>query len=549
MKPLHHVPRPPHRRRPVRALLALALCLAIALPLLPAPVAHAADIVVTTTSDEVNTDGDCSLREAILAANLDTPVDACPAGNGADTLSLPAGTFTLSLIGTGENLGATGDLDLTQSITLIGAGRDATIVDAAELDRVVDVIGNITVVVTDLTLTGGYSPVESGGAVQVRNGNLTLLRVRVVGHLTGGSGGTLWVLTGQVSVIHSQIDSNYSTHGAGLLVSNLGQASIRDSAIVSNTASFNGGGISSQGVLTLVNSTVSGNGAYNHGGGLYSAGTTKLYNVTIANNTAALLGNSTANGGGVAINGGTLTAANSLITDNHDLSRQDLHPDCSGPLTLAGYNFIQTAAGCRPEGDLTGYITGRPASLEALANNGGGTLTHGLKTNSPAIDSGNPIGCSDAMNSNLNTDQRGFARPVYAFGVPGGVCDLGAYEYNSPGTPVPTSTATLTRTPTRTLTPTTTHTPTRTATPTLTRTATPTPTRTSTATASPTAIATGSSTSTATGTLATATRTATATMTATSPSTATPSATSTLVGPLTPAPGGGWQVFLPFLTH
>ena len=35
---------------------------------------------VSTTNDELNADGDCSLREAIQAANTDTGVDACPAG-------------------------------------------------------------------------------------------------------------------------------------------------------------------------------------------------------------------------------------------------------------------------------------------------------------------------------------------------------------------------------------------------------------------------------------------------------------------------------------
>jgi CSLREA domain-containing protein len=40
-----------------------------------------------STADENNTGGDCSLRQAILAANLDTAVDACPALNGAEQLS------------------------------------------------------------------------------------------------------------------------------------------------------------------------------------------------------------------------------------------------------------------------------------------------------------------------------------------------------------------------------------------------------------------------------------------------------------------------------
>ena len=37
-------------------------------------------IMVTTLQDETNINGDCSLREAIQAANTNTEVDACPAG-------------------------------------------------------------------------------------------------------------------------------------------------------------------------------------------------------------------------------------------------------------------------------------------------------------------------------------------------------------------------------------------------------------------------------------------------------------------------------------
>ncbi|MBL8093191.1 MAG: CSLREA domain-containing protein, partial [Anaerolineales bacterium] len=80
------------------------------------PAVYATQITVTTTTDELNADGDCSLREAIVAANTNTAVDACPAGSGADTITLPAGTFTLSLAGINENAAATGDLDIVDDL-------------------------------------------------------------------------------------------------------------------------------------------------------------------------------------------------------------------------------------------------------------------------------------------------------------------------------------------------------------------------------------------------------------------------------------------------
>lgn len=40
-------------------------------------------LLVTDLQDELNEDGDCSLREAIEAANTNTPIDAC--GSGVET--------------------------------------------------------------------------------------------------------------------------------------------------------------------------------------------------------------------------------------------------------------------------------------------------------------------------------------------------------------------------------------------------------------------------------------------------------------------------------
>ena len=46
------------------------------------------------------------------------------------------GTFTLSREGRGENGGQTGDLDVTQPLTIIGNGADKTIIDGGGIDRV-----------------------------------------------------------------------------------------------------------------------------------------------------------------------------------------------------------------------------------------------------------------------------------------------------------------------------------------------------------------------------------------------------------------------------
>jgi hypothetical protein len=63
-----------------------------------------------------------------------------------------------------------------------------------------------------------------------------------------------------------------------------------------------------------------------------------------------------------------------------------------------------------------------------LQNNGGPTQTQALLSGSPAIDAGNPSGCTDGQGHLLKTDQRGMPRrnPEDTGG-----CDIGAYERQS----------------------------------------------------------------------------------------------------------------------
>src|SRR5881394_2650265 len=65
-----------------------------------AQAAQAARIDVNTTvQTRGNNDGDCSLGEAIVAANTNAAVDGCAAGDlepAVDVISVPAGDYVLS---------------------------------------------------------------------------------------------------------------------------------------------------------------------------------------------------------------------------------------------------------------------------------------------------------------------------------------------------------------------------------------------------------------------------------------------------------------------
>jgi len=100
------------------ALIALTVAVALMASMLAPQVALAASWTVTKTADTNDgaCDADCSLREAIIAAN---------AAAGPDMITLPAGTYTLSRTGI-DDTAVNGDLDVTGPLTINGAGQSST---------------------------------------------------------------------------------------------------------------------------------------------------------------------------------------------------------------------------------------------------------------------------------------------------------------------------------------------------------------------------------------------------------------------------------------
>jgi CSLREA domain-containing protein len=427
--------------------LLIALGVSLGISVVAVRTVTAAAITVNTTDDELNADGDCSLREAIVAANTDTAVDACPAGSGADTINLPAGTYTLSLVGNDDDASA-GDLDITQDLTLAGAGPLQTTIDANGIDRAIHILGNASTQISRLTVIGGNLSSLLGAGIYVYQGSLTLILSRVW-HSTGLAAISVApIINNALTILDSRIEDNF---GSGVVVNGNATGLIVNSTISGNSTSGSGGGVSNAGILTIVNSTISGNdSAYDGGGISTSNGQVHLYNVTIANNTTDSDNDSFGNGGGIAIGSiATVTFQNTIIAGNFDNSNPGLViPDCSGVLTSEGYNLIQSDFGCGITGDTTGNRINQDAALDPLQNNGGPTFTHALQITSEAINTGNPAGCRDHNGDLLDTDQRGYVR--------NGRCDIGAFEYGSAGTPTPTNTllpATASPTATATATP------------------------------------------------------------------------------------------------
>lgn len=405
-------------------------------------------------------DADCSLREAVQAANL---------RRGSDTVTVPAGTYGLTRQvaldfpedQVDEDGNETGDLDIVDTLNLVGSGG-GTIISGTLRDRVLHVLPGATLKAYQLTITQGASITFGGGLYNA--GNATLRAVAIVGNRAasgfnrnGGGGianiGTLSLENcpinfnrvsngesgrgvggglyneGTMTMRRSSVSNNSATDdnddgdGAGLI--NLGVAVIAHSLIAGNSIEAQSQGnpaISNHGVLTLINSTVSGNlgGEANLGAVGNAAGASLVLRfVTIADNI----------GGGLR-NLGEATLSGALIAGNPGYVFPESERDyASGRncVTVGHYRARNTVLGL--DGNCGGQIlvdNGRvfSALLEPLRLGGGVTASHKLLWRSAAVDAV----VADTPGDCEAIDQRGSHRPPDDDGRRGPACDIGAYE-------------------------------------------------------------------------------------------------------------------------
>jgi hypothetical protein len=368
------------------------LSLAAALAAAAGPAAPAGATVFRTTTAADLLSGECasvcSLRDAIVAAN---------ASPGADVVLLRAGSYLLTLPGSGEDAGAAGDLDVADALTLVGAGASTTLVDAAGIDRVLHLLGDATLTVEDVTLRGGNETAgEGGGGVLAEAGSeLALRRVQVEGNVTSGDGGGILSRAARLTVESSTVAGNEAGgDGGGLALAN--DAAAEDQ---------------------VVNVTFADNLARRRGGAVHAidnAGATLLH-VTIAGNRAEIEGGGVHNESVPFLTVRRLALRNSILAGN----TAPKAPDCGGQPDSRGRNLVAIRGECLAfttgQGDLFGSASAPvEPRLGPLAGNGGPTDTRALLEGSPARNRGEQCPA---------LDQRGAPR---ADALPW--CDLGAFE-------------------------------------------------------------------------------------------------------------------------
>jgi hypothetical protein len=337
-----------------------------------------------------------------------------------DTITIAAATYT-------ENL------TISISLTIRGASASTTIVDG-HLDLP---SSTSTVTIAGLTIQNGFA-VNGGG---INNNGLALTIVsstvsgnRAVGTNSGGFGGGIYNASGTLTLRNVTVSNNQATaqgiDGSGGGIYTHGPLTITSSTVSGNyveypgvNALLQGGGIYSDGgKVTITNSTLSDNylfadaiGAIAQGGGIWTNAKLSLTNSTVSGNSASAYGGGF--GGGIYVASGVTALQDTILANSPSGG------NCQGMVASHGYNLSSDAT-CALSGP--GDLNNTDPMLGPLQNNGGPTQTQALLTGSPAIDAGNPSGCTGPTEKLLTKDQRGQPRPDPEDA--GGGCDIGAYE-------------------------------------------------------------------------------------------------------------------------
>jgi fibronectin-binding autotransporter adhesin len=329
-----------------------------------APTANLSVTKFTDSADGSCDVSDCSLREAIIAAN----------GNSQDnTIELGSGAYALSLT-TGGSEPEYGDLDVTSgyALTITGNGPENTIIDAGGIDRVLDLYSAAnTVVISGVTIYGGVTT-GSGGGIYKGGGDLSLINVAVVSNTatSGGGGirldGSGAVLTMDENCLVARNESTYD--GGGLSISYGAGALLGGGRIVSNTAVLGGGVYAYQGSVTMSGVEIVSNTAIWYGGGVFvQNGTATLNGGAILSNTART------SGGGLYVSGGAFTqTGQSVIGHNTAYTRGGGIHVPLGTVVLNGGQIIHnrvTGAGDDSYGGGGIYVGASNATLIQTGSN------------------------------------------------------------------------------------------------------------------------------------------------------------------------------------
>jgi CSLREA domain-containing protein len=422
------MPSSPTLRPRVRAVLFISICVAlvvfVSLWISQDPASAASDkgtltpaastITVNSTADVANSsDGLCTLREAITAANNNTAsgvtAGECVAGSssGSDAINfsvtgtinltgaLPGISSDISMNGPGSGaLTVRRDTGGTYRIFLINGGNISisgmTITNGRTLDAVPNNSNNVgpsgggilqnsgSLLLTDVVLTGnttgiGYTDLSSsssfggfggfGGGIDAA-GTLTMINCVVSNNTTGRGGDGGFPGSGG--------------RGAGIFIEANATVTLQNVSVTGNTTGIGGGPGSD-------NRSGDGAGIWSGGTGFQATATLNMTNVTITNNNTASGVRDSGSGGGLYIIAGKATLTNSIVANNHtgNGSSTNGQPGRGGGISNFGNLTIVGST-------ISGNSTGSAASF--ATNTGGGIANEFILTMINSTVSGNSTG-------------------------------------------------------------------------------------------------------------------------------------------------------------
>jgi CSLREA domain-containing protein len=266
--------------------------LASMLLVLSAVPSHATLYEIDTRSDGINSDGDCSIREALLAINTQAAVDSCRAGTGTDRIVLKVGvTYELTegqalQIGgdvtdvTNEDGDVVGTEDVNPSVRIEledddEEGDGNAIIDALGLDRVFYVNGDANLTIRGISLRNGATTAD-GGLVYVEPD--ASFKARGKSTLSSGSavnGGLVYVEGGTLDIAEeSRLENGQASgHGGAVYAEGDSILALDAVAVVGNDSGGDGGAFYTaadfDGLFSIFDSYVGENSASGEGGALY----------------------------------------------------------------------------------------------------------------------------------------------------------------------------------------------------------------------------------------------------------------------------------------
>ncbi len=393
----------------------------------------ASTLTVNTLDGTSAVDGLCSLPEAVVAANTDAMVDGCLAGTGWDRI----------VFGVSGTIPLTSTLALTAPLSVVGPGAMGVTIDGQGATQLFAVPTDGTLLISGVTLTGGYSSTGGGGAiVSGMRSDVTLIECVVAGNVSANGGGAVLfendfsapIVPATLRVERTLFSDNHSQGSASGGAVRLGTsvvATFLDTTFEDNTATTVTTTSAAYGGAVLVFSasaifdrcTFSGNSAQNNGGAI-----AVLSSASLVITSSTLSGNSAGVQGGAFdfSNTSSLTMGNTIVAGNTAPAAPNM--DSATSTTSLGWNLVGDNTGCtgpfpfgspNANNDFVGQGANPiDADLTALMDNGGWTPTFFPNSGSPAVDSGTCPGESADQRGYVGTDGR----------VVAVACDIGAVE-------------------------------------------------------------------------------------------------------------------------